>query len=179
MTKLQALNDQYKDWVHRLQREKQELLSEREQLVTENEQMRKRIEQLEKTNSALSARNKVLELRADSTLQNSVQAGVSNQQYRMMAAGGPRNGPSVTEVKNELPEQYNAKVEHLKTILLASKLSQATMRKTELSLRDNGADYFKITRDEGNVELSSYTQFDLIWKYHGLSEDFIVYIDFD
>ena len=53
------------------------------------------------------------------------------------------------------------------------------MRQVEHLLRDNGADYFKITRDEGNVELKHYTQFDLIWKYHGLTEDFIVYIDFD
>ena len=24
-----------------------------------------------------------------------------------------------------------------------------------------------------------YTQYDLIWKYHGIGEDFIIYIDFD
>ena len=30
LTKLQALNDQYKEWVNRLQKEKKELLSEQE-----------------------------------------------------------------------------------------------------------------------------------------------------
>ena len=57
------------------------------------------------------------------------------------------------------------------------------MRSVEHLLRDNGADYFKITTEEDvsadskNVQL--YAQFDLIWKYHGLTQDFIVYIDMD
>ena len=52
------------------------------------------------------------------------------------------------------------------------------MKKVEHQLRDAGADYFKITRND-SVELKNYGQFDLIWKYHGLGEDFVVYIDFD
>ena len=44
-------------------------------------------------------------------------------------------------------------------------------------LRDNGADYFKILRNDN--DLKHWAQYDLIWKYHGLAEDFIVYIDFD
>ena len=44
-------------------------------------------------------------------------------------------------------------------------------------LRDNGADYFKILRNDN--DLKNWAQYDLIWKYHGLAEDFIVYIDFD
>ena len=73
------------------------------------------------------------------------------------AAGGPRKGPTLSVVKNDLPAEYSAKMQSLKAILLASKLTQTSMRQTELSLRDNGADYFKITRDEGSVELSYYT----------------------
>ena len=53
------------------------------------------------------------------------------------------------------------------------------MRQVELMLRDNGADYFKIEIDDGCVDLRHWAQFDLIWKYHGLAEDYIVYIDFD
>jgi len=52
------------------------------------------------------------------------------------------------------------------------------MRNVELLLRDNGADYFKILRND-SVELRHYTQYDLIWKYHGVGEDFVIYIDFD
>ena len=32
---------------------------------------------------------------------------------------------------------------------------------------------------DDSVELRYYTQYDLIWKYHGIGEDFIIYIDFD
>ena len=62
--------------------------------------------------------------------------------------------------------------------MAANRLTQGTLRQIELLLRDNGADYFKITMDD-SVELRYYTQYDLIWKYHGVGEDFIIYIDFD
>lgn len=52
------------------------------------------------------------------------------------------------------------------------------MRQVEAKLRENGADYFKILRND-SVQLRHYTQFDLIWKYHGVGEDFVIYIDFD
>ena len=59
---------------------------------------------------------------------------------------------------------------------MSSKLSASNMRQVELLLRDNGADYFKITRGEDSAANSQY---DLIWKYKGLTEDFMVYLDFD
>ena len=67
----------------------------------------------------------------------------------------------------------------LQSVLLSSKLSQSNLRQVEHLLRDNGADYFKITEDSGNINTNLYAQFDLIWKYHGLTQDFIVYIDMD
>ena len=74
--------------------------------------------------------------------------------------------------------EYSARIAALKKILQKSKLSQVNLRKVETLLRDGGADYFKILRND-SVELQHYTQYDLIWKYHGIGEDFIVYIDFD
>ena len=85
----------------------------------------------------------------------------------------------MTLVKNELPEEYASKMSSLKAVLVNSKLSANNMRQVELLLRDNGADYFKITKHAGQADLSFTTEFDLIWKYHGLTEDFIVYVDFD
>lgn len=146
----------------------------------ENESMRKRIVQLEQANSALLARNKVLEINNDEGLQQAVQAGVQNKlQKANQNSANKKSGPQLTVIKNELPGEYTEKMESLKAILRSSRLSQSNMRTVEHLLRDNGADYFKITRDEGNVEMKLYQQFDLIWKYHGLTEDFMVFIDFD
>ena len=52
------------------------------------------------------------------------------------------------------------------------------MKQIEQMLRQKGADYYKITRNEGN-NVQNYGQYDLIWKYHGAGEDFVVYVDFD
>jgi len=81
-------------------------------------------------------------------------------------------------VKNEIPEDYIDQAANLKKIIEGSKLSQGNLRKVEFLLRDNGADYFKIHLYDGG-ELPYYTEYDLIWKYHGHGEEFIVYLDFD
>ena len=67
-----------------------------------------------------------------------------------------KSGPQLTVIKNELPGEYTEKMESLKAILRSSRLSESNMRQVEHLLRDNGADYFKITRDEGNVEMKLY-----------------------
>ena len=82
-------------------------------------------------------------------------------------------------VKYELPSEYTTVSDELKEVLRNSKLTRNNMRQVELMLRDNGADYFKIEVDKGRVDMNLWGQYDLIWKYHGLGNDFIVYIDFD
>ena len=90
-----------------------------------------------------------------------------------------KNQGSLTVVKNELPDEYADRANRLKEVLRGSKLKNNCMREVELLLRDNGADYFKIEIDNGDVNVQDYGQYDLIWKYHGLGTDFIVYVDFD
>ena len=58
-------------------------------------------------------------------------------------------------------------------------MNTSNTRSLELKLRDNGADYFKVEIDDGHVDVKHWGQYDLIYKYHGLSENFIVYMDFD
>lgn len=66
----------------------------------------------------------------------------------------------------------------IKDVLKKSNLSQNNIAKVETMLRDAGADYYKILVNDA-VDVKHWTQFDLILRYHGLAEDFIVYIDFD
>lgn len=58
-------------------------------------------------------------------------------------------------IKNETPPEYKNRTATLKQILANSKLSQNNMRNVEELLRDNGADYFKILRND-SVELRNY-----------------------
>ena len=82
-------------------------------------------------------------------------------------------------VKNELPEgDYDEVVAKLKRTLANSRLNCNNVRHVELLLRDAGADYFKILAND-SIEIKLYAQYELIWRYHGLGEDFIVYLDFD
>ena len=82
-------------------------------------------------------------------------------------------------IKNELPNEFSSRTDSLKTVLQESKLSSTKIRQVELLLRDAGADYFKIEKDDGSVDVRHWAQYDLILKYHGLGENFVVYIDFD
>lgn len=59
------MNDQFKDWVKRLQEEKKELFASQEQVFEENTDLKQRIEKLQSANAALLARNKNLELMSD------------------------------------------------------------------------------------------------------------------
>ena len=86
---------------------------------------------------------------------------------------------SITVVKNELPQEFHERASALKDVLRSSNLSQGNMRKVELMLRDKGADYFKIGIDQGRIPVDLFGRYDLIWKFHGLGCDFIVFIDFD
>jgi len=135
-------------------------------------QLIRRVEQLEKANAALVARNKVLEVMGHQDKQQEIRETVSKKMGRQKERG------SITVIKNEVPAEYESRIATLKEVLAASKLSQNNMRKVEMLLRDSGADYFKVTRND-SVELHNYGQFDLIFKYHGLGEDFVVYLDFD
>ena len=84
----------------------------------------------------------------------------------------------MTLLKNEVDEEYSSRITTLKQVLAQSKLSANSMRRVEELLRDNGADYFKVCRND-EKRLSHWAEYDLVFKYHGLGEDFIVYLDFD
>ena len=62
---MQALNDQYKEWVKRLQDEKEALQRTQTEMFGNNELLIRRVEQLEQANAALVARNKMLEVLGD------------------------------------------------------------------------------------------------------------------
>jgi len=62
---VQALNDQYKEWVKRLQDEKESLQKTQTEMFDNNELLIRRVEQLEQANAALVARNKMLEVLGD------------------------------------------------------------------------------------------------------------------
>lgn len=62
---MQALNDQYKEWVKRLQDEKESLQKTQTEMFDNNELLIRRVEQLEQANAALVARNKMLEVLGD------------------------------------------------------------------------------------------------------------------
>ena len=59
-------------------------------------------------------------------------------------------------MKNDLPADYQGKVVKMKEIVRNSNLSTANMRQIELRLRDNGADYFKVEIDDGQVDVKHY-----------------------
>ena len=82
-------------------------------------------------------------------------------------------------IKNEINDRgYSERITRLKKVLGESKLSLNKMQNVGALLTDAGADYFQILQND-SIELKHYTQYDLILKYHGAGEDFIVYIDFD
>ena len=53
LNKMQALNDQYKDWVKRLEEEKKEILENQGSSSTENDALKEQIMQLQKENAKL------------------------------------------------------------------------------------------------------------------------------
>ena len=169
---MQALNNEYKEWVKRLQAEKTDSEAQVDQFEDRCALLMQRVEQLELANAALLARNKVLEVMSDPIRQQEIEESVRGKLQTQKAIG------SLTQIKNEIPSDYEPRIKQLKKVLLGSKLSQNNLEKVELLLRDHGADYFKILRND-SVEVKHYTQYDLIWRYHGVGEDFIVYIDFD
>ena len=85
---------------------------------------------------------------------------------------------SIIEIKNEVSEEYAERITRLKKVLINSRLSKNNIQHVESLLLDAGADYYKILREDAE-DIRHYTQYDLIWKYVGLHEDFIVYIEFD
>ena len=132
-----------------------------------------RVEQLEQANAALSARNKMLEVTKDASMSKQIREEVKAKTAKEKQRG------SITLIKNEIPSDYAERIKQLKRALQGSNLNTSKIRQTELLLRDNGADYFKIEVDDGNFDVKHWGQYDLIWKYHGLADSYIVYIDFD
>ena len=61
LNKMQALNNQYKDWVKRLEEEKKEILENQGSSQTENDALKEQIMQLQKENAKLLNLNQALE----------------------------------------------------------------------------------------------------------------------
>ena len=76
-----------------------------------------RIEQLELANAALLARNKVLEVMKDPIKQKEIEESVRGKLKVEKEVG------SITQIKNEIPSDYEPRIKQLKKILQSSKLS--------------------------------------------------------
>ena len=76
---MQALNNEYKEWVKRLQAEKSDSEAQVELFEDRCTILMRRVEQLELANAALLARNKVLEVMSDPIRKQEIKENVRDK----------------------------------------------------------------------------------------------------